>query len=353
MSVKQLKRKTVLENALLLVELNANGDLTRVYDKQAKREVLAQGEVGNALLAFEDRPMNFDAWDIDIFYEDRTEQVSGVESLTVIEAGPLRVGVEIKRQYRSSRIIQRIYLTRDSKRIDFDTFIDWHEHHILLKAAFPVDVLSPEATFDVQWGNVRRPTHRNTSWDMARFETCAHKWADLSEGNYGVALLNDCKYGYDIHDNVIRLSLLKSATNPDDNADQGEHLMSYSLLPHSGDWRGEVIPAAYDLNVPLILRRVSGASGKESLGSLVSVDADYAVIETVKRAEDGNGLIVRLYEDHRNRGTVTLRTGFPLASAQVCNLLEENDLALTVSGSSVQIDLSPYQIVSVRLIPKA
>ena len=113
---------------------------------------------------------------------------------------------------------------------------------MLLKAAFPVDVMSPAATFDVQWGNVERPTHRNTSWDWARFETCAHKWADLSEGNYGVALLNDCKYGYDIHDNVIRLTLLKSATNPDANADQGEHWMTYSLLPHEGDWRDRSHP---------------------------------------------------------------------------------------------------------------
>src|SRR5262249_30252000 len=159
-----------------------------------------------------------------------------------------RAGVEIKRRYRRSQIRQKIYVYHDDKRVDFDTLIDWHEQHILLKAAFPVNVLSPVATFDVQWGNVQRPTHRNTSWDWARFESCAHKWADLSECNYGVALLNDCKYGYDIHANVIRLSLLKSATSPDPTADQGEHVMIYSLLPHLGDWRAGVIPTAYDLN---------------------------------------------------------------------------------------------------------
>lgn len=356
LSITQTDGQSVLENALIRVELNAAGDITRVYDREVDREVLAPGAVANALQVYEDRPMNFDAWDIDIFYEDRMEKIEGVESLTVIEQGPLRAGVEIRRAYGSSTIVQKIYLSSGSKRLDFDTWIDWHEHHILLKAAFPVNVMSPAATFDVQWGNVERPTHRNTSWDWARFETCAHKWADLSEGNYGVAVLNDCKYGYDVYDNVIRLSLLKSATNPDDNADQGEHRMTYSLLPHAGDWRTEVIPAAYDLNDPLILRRVSGGSpGGEAPGALVSVSAPNVVVETVKQAEDGNGIVVRLYEDQRSRGKFTLTTGFALAAAYRCNLLEENDEAepFEVQGNQIQLEITPYQIISLRLIPQA
>ena len=352
-SVKSTKRQTVLENALVRVELNANGNITRLYDKQADREAIAPKSEANLLQAFEDRPMNFDAWDIDIFFEDRTEKIEGVESLKVIEEGPLRVGVEIKRKYKSSSIDQKIYLYSGSKRVDFETRIDWHERHTLLKVAFPVNVMSPAATFDVQWGNVQRPTHRNTSWDWARFETCAHKWADLSEGNYGVAILNDCKYGYDVHDSVIRLSLLKSATSPDENADQGEHLMTYSVLPHEGDWRDEVIPAAYDLNDPLILRRVSSGAGSGKVaGSLVSVSAPNVVIETVKQAEDGNGLIVRLYEDQRNRGKFTLTAGFALAEVQHCNLLEEKESAVEFKGSQVMLDIAPYQIITLRLIPQ-
>ncbi|HVO43389.1 MAG TPA: glycoside hydrolase family 38 C-terminal domain-containing protein, partial [Aggregatilineales bacterium] len=277
----------------------------------------------------------------------------GVESIAIIEQGPLRAGLEIKRSYRRSKIHQKIYFYADSKRIDFDTWIDWGEQHTLLKVAFPVNVMNPMATFDVQWGNVQRPTHRNTSWDWARFETCAHKWADLSEGNYGVAVLNDCKYGYDIHDNVIRLTLLKSATDPDPLADQGEHLMVYSLLPHTGDWRQEVIPAAYDLNDPLILRRVKGgSSGARALHSLVSVSVPNVVVETIKRAEDGNGLIVRLYEDQRNRGPFTLKTGFALSQAYRCNLLEENEQVLRVQDDQVQLDITPYQIITLRLVPR-
>ncbi len=353
LSVGQADGVTILENALLRVEINAAGDVSRVYDKQAEREVLAAGETANQLIVFEDRPMNFDAWDIDIFYEDRAEKIAGVESVTVVEQGALRVGVEIRRRYQHSQIRQTIYLYKDSRRIDFDTWIDWHEHHTLLKAAFPVDVLSPTATFDVQWGNVERPTHRNTSWDWARFETCAHKWADLSEGDYGVALLNDCKYGYDVHDNVIRLTLLKSATSPDPIADEGEHLMTYSLLPHTGDWRAEVIPAAYDLNDPLILQRVSGGTGSAAPESLVAVDASNVVIETVKQAEDGNGIIVRLYEDLRNRGKFTLTTSFPLAHAYHCNLLEVDADEIPVQGGNLVLEIKPYQIINLRLVPQA
>jgi alpha-mannosidase len=352
-SATQAGGLTVLENALLRVEIDAAGDITRLYDRQADREVLPPDARANVLLAFEDRPLNFDAWDIDIFYEDRTEKVEGVESILIREQGLLRAAVEIRRRYRRSEIRQKIYLYRDNKRIDFETWIDWHEQHVLLKAAFPVNVMSPLATFDVQWGNVQRPTHRNTAWDWARFETCAHKWADLSEGNYGVALLNDCKYGYDIHDHVLRLTLLKSATSPDPNADQGEHIMVYGLLPHEGDWREAVVPAAYDLNDPLILRRVrGGTSHTPSLGSLVSVSAPHVVIETVKRAEDGHGLIVRMYENWRNRGKITVKVGFALAEAYHCNLLEANEQALVVEDNQVHLEVTPYQIITLRLVPQ-
>jgi len=345
--------RIVLENALLRVELEtASGEISRLFDKEAGRDVLAPGAVANTLLAFEDRPMNFDAWDIDSYFEDRAERIAQVEKITVVETGPLRVGVEIDRRYRASRIVQKVYLYRGSRRIDFDTWIDWHEQHLLLKVAFPVNILSPVATFDIQWGNVQRPTHRNTSWDWARFETCAHKWADLSESNYGVALLNDCKYGYDVHDNVMRLTLIKSATSPDVTADQGEHVMTYSLLPHPGDWRTGVVHAGYDLNDPVLLRRVqAGRAPETGLLPLVTVDAPHVVIETIKQAEDAQGIIVRLYENERARGRVMLHTGFPLQAAYRCNLLEDRETELEVEENRVCFEVTPYQIVTLRLIP--
>lgn len=351
--VTQMAGVTRIENDLLITEIDAQGDISRIFDKEADREVLAPGAVANVLLAFEDRPMDFDAWDIDIFYEDRTEKVGGVERVSVVENGPLRVAVEISRSYRSSRILQRIYVYRNSKRIDFDTWIDWHEQHTLLKVSFPVNVMSPVATHDVQWGNVERPTHRNTSWDWARFETCAYKWADLSEGNYGVALLNDCKHGYDIHDHTMRLTLLKSATLPDPQADQGEHRMVYSVLPHVGDWRNQVEFDAYDLNDPLILHRQKGeATVSHDRGSLISVSEPNVIVETIKRAEDGNGIIVRLFENHRFRNRVLIRPGFEISEAYVCNLLEANLEAIPLREGQIPLDVTPYQIITLRLIPR-
>jgi len=222
----------------------------------------------------------------------------------------------------------------------------------MLKVAFPVEVFSPVATYEIQWGNVQRPTHRNTSWDWARFETCAHKWVDLSEGDYGVSLLNDCKYGHDIRDNVIRLTLLRSPTMPDPMADFGEHRFVYSLYPHRGGWDEKVQAEAYALNDPIIVSSYEWGRPGDPVTrhlSLVTCSAPNVVIETVKRAEDGDGIIVRLYESHRKRGAVTVRFAFAVGSAWETNLLEENQAELPVSDGEVSLKLRPYQIVTLRV----
>ncbi len=278
-------------------------------------------------------------------------------SVTVEENGPLRATVEIRRRILHSGYVQRISLSHNSPRLDIETTIDWRERHIMLKVAFPVDILSPTATYEIQWGNVERPTHRNTSWDWARFETCAQKWVDLSEGDYGVSLLNDCKYGHDIHHNVMRISLLRSPTMPDPEADQGTHHFVYSLLPHAKRWNETTVAAAYALNdPPLAVGSQRNAAATRApkpslLSSFVRVDAPNVVIETVKRAEDGNGVIVRLYETQRRRGEVTLTAGFPLAAAWRANLLEEVQESLRCSGPQVTYLIKPYEIVTLRLVP--
>ncbi len=208
--------------------------------------------------AFEDRPLIWDAWDVDIFYDDKMWLADPATSVNVVEAGPLRATLEVKRRVLNSELVQRISLRHDAAQVDFDTWIDWQDRHIMLKVAFPADVLTPQATYEIQWGNVERPTHRNTSWDWARFETCAQKWVDLSEGDYGISVLNDCKYGHDIRDNVVRISLLRGATSPDPTADIGEQRFSYSLRPHAGSWDEQTVAAAYALNDPLIA--VSGVA---------------------------------------------------------------------------------------------
>ena len=215
-------------------------------------------------------------------------------------------------------------------------------------------MLSPRATYDIQWGNVERPTHRNTSWDWARFESCAHKWVDLSEADYGVSLLNDCRYGYDIGGNVIRLTVLRGATFPDPDADLGMHEFTYSLLPHLGDWRTETVREAYALNDPLIVRGVvrgGGGAAATRCDALLTADNPNVAIVTVKQAEDGNGLIVRLYEFARSRGPVGIAAGFPLAAATATDLHEQPIAGLPVADGAVRLDITPYQIATLRLSP--
>lgn len=349
---------TQLENEHLRVELDADGDIVRIYDKVAHREVLPDGTVANQFQAFEDRPKMWDAWDIDIYYDDRMWLAEPAESVRVVESGPLRAALEIKRQILHSTFTQRISLAYNSRCLDFHTTIDWQERHILLKVAFPVEVFSPQAAYEIQWGCVQRPTHRNTSWDWARFETCAQKWVDLSEGGYGVSLINDCKYGHDIHGQVLRLSLLRGSTLPDPGADLGEHHFSYSLFPHQGGLDEATAAAAYAFNDPLIVytpREISESLPDRNIESapysLVSCQSPNLIIETVKWAEDGQGLIVRLYEFQRKRGPIVILTGFPLAAAWETNLLEENQRSLEIEEDKLRLQVRPYQIITLRLVP--
>lgn len=347
---------TVLENSMIRVEFNQDGDITRIFDKRVQREVLAPNSLANQFQAFEDRPKYWDAWDLDIFYDDKMWTAEPASSVRVLERGPLRATLEIERRILHSRYTQRISLAYNSPLLDIETSIDWRERHILLKVAFPVDILSPTATYEIQWGNVQRPTHRNTSWDWARFETCAQKWVDLSEGDYGVSVLNNGKYGHDIRDNVIRVSLLRSPTSPDPLADQGPHTFTYSLLPHTGIWDERTISAAYALNDPLIVHTTTSLdemqkSAGERLGSLVAFEQPNIIIETIKQAEDGQGLIVRFYESQRRRGPVTLTASFPLQTVWHTNLLEQNQRELAAESWRVTLSVHPYEIVTLRLIP--
>ncbi len=410
-----------LENDFIRIELNAAGDITRIFDKSAQREALPEGALANQFQAFEDRPLSWDAWDIDIFYDDKIWLSDPATSIEVIESGPLRATLEIKRRILNSEYSQRISLTHNSPRLDFKTHIDWQERKILLKVAFPVNVLSPTATYEIQWGNVERPTHRNTSWDWARFETAAQKWVDLSEGDYGVSLLNDCKYGHDIYENVIRLTLLRGTTAPDPLADLGEHSFKYSLYPHSGSWGMETVREAYALNNPLIVYKSQATSHKarpefiegsqgarpalslskgrksqiasngsqvasgtshsahrttmesniqhptsdlqpfdeaqdksqiDHLQSLITVNRPNIIIETIKRAEDGNGVIVRMYESRRRRGPFKLTSNFPLSGAWRANILEQNQEEIPAQGTKLNFSIKPYQILTLRLIPE-
>jgi alpha-mannosidase len=342
-----------LENQLIRVNLNSDGDIISIFDKELQREIIPSGFVANQFQIFEDRPLTYDAWDIDIFYDDKVEFAKPAESIKIVENGELRKTLEIKRSIASSTYTQRISLSHASKQIDFATTIDWQERYKLLKVAFPVDILSPKATYEIQWGNVERSTHKNTSWDWARFETCAHKWVDLSEGDYGVSLINDCKYGHDIHDNVIRLSLLRGPTIPDPFADLGEHEFRYSLLPHAGVWNEVTQAAAYALNDPIIVHEKTSNNNERNQTEPIQVfstNSKNVLIETIKKAEDGNGYILRLYESHRKRGVIEIAACFPIKTAWETNLLEENLSQCSISTGRIQIEFKPFEIKTLRVV---
>lgn len=340
-----------LENEFLKIRFNTRGELTSVYDKEMKREVLAEGQAGNVFEVYEDKPLMFEAWDIELYYLDKRLSTGGMADFDIIQRGPLCATLRVRKNVLNGTVEQYISVYRGSRRVDFDTRIEWCNKDTLLKAAFPVAVHAAEATYDIQFGNVSRPTHWNTSWDWARFETCAQKWIDLSEGDYGVSLLNNGKYGHDVHDGVMRLTLIKCASAPDPMADVGEHRFAYSLYPHPGDWRAARIPRkAYEFNVPVLIGE--GAWKHPSLpeGSpFVSVDRGDVIVETVKMAEKEDAAVVRLFECYNQRGPLTLTFHKPIRAASECNLLERQDRKLTPTGNRLRLAVQPYEIKTVKV----
>ncbi|HVW33929.1 MAG TPA: alpha-mannosidase [Acidimicrobiia bacterium] len=342
---------TSLTNAHLHLEWNEAGVLTRILDRDHDRDVLAPGAVGNLFQLHEDTPRNWDAWDVDPDYADRCTDLAGPADIEILDAGGLSGSIRFRRSFGASTIDQTMVLAAGSRRIDFVTEVDWREDHKFLKVAFPVAVHAPAARFEVQFGHLARPTHANTSFEQARFEVCAQRWADLSEAGYGVALLNDCKYGYDVRGNRLRLSLLRAPTAPDPLCDRGRHRFTYALLPHGADLT-PVIAAGYALGAPLQVRpgrRAGAGSPLPAEHSLVSVSDPGFVVETVKAADDGRGVIIRGYEALGGRRRVCLTPGRPCTTAVRTDLLERDGEPVEVQDGAIGLVVRPFELVTLRL----
>ena len=319
--------------------------ITSLIDTRCGRQLAKEGEALNRIVCYENRPHNYDAWDVNIYYDERSWEVDNLVSSEIVSEGPVMTKLRNEYKFNNSTIVQHVVFYKAIDRIDFETWVDWKEQHYLLKAHFPVDVFYNEATYDIQYGNVKRATHKNTSWDVARFEVCAHKWMDVSEGNYGFSLMNDCKYGHSVDENSVALTLLKSSTSPNTHADQEEHNFTYSIMPHSGDWRVAATPEmAYMLNVPVTA--VSGCGGRGKLESFASVDCENVMIESVKHALKGEGTVIRLYENYGERAHVTLTLGTNPKSVRSISLMEDDQGAVEFTGNTVEFDIKPYEIVS-------
>lgn len=335
-----------LETPYYCLTLNEAGQIARLYDKTWEREVLAPGTRGNVMQIFEDKPIDYDAWDIDIFYQEKMREITDLICFEIRECGPLRLVVHMEWKYMNSTISQDMILYGYSRRIDFVTKVDYHEVHQLLKAAFPVDIRSTYATYDVQYGNVRRPNHWNTSWDQARFESVAHRWADLSERDYGVSILNDCKYGHDIKDNVIRITLLKAANHPDHLQDQGEHAFTYALLPHGGDFvEGRVVQEAFALNDPMTA--VPGQQNQRG-GSFLTIDKEQIELDAVKKSEDGSAIVVRFHEFAGSRQKVTVKPGFGFRFWAESDL-RERPMGNWMESKEICINMKPFEIKTILI----
>ena len=340
-----------MENDFFRLTLDEKGTFTSIFDKRNNREVLKNGQRGNVITAYEDYPREYDNWEMSSYYTEKHWEADNVESVEILNEGE-RSGLKITKKFKNSTIVQSIYLYNNIDKIDFETYMDWKESHLILKTAFPVDVNTNKATYDIQFGSVERPTHKNTSWDAARFEVCAHKYCDLSEYGYGVSLMNDCKYGHAIHDGVMSLTLLKCGTFPDPEADKCEHTFTYSLFPHAGDFReAGTIKKAYDLNIPMVCKKAGDNKGTLSNEySLFSVNCENVIFETAKKAETEDSIILRGCEYYNKRTTATINFGFPVKEVYLCDMLENNIQKLNVVDNSVAIDFKPFEINTIKVI---
>lgn len=354
-----------LENDRICVRFAADGAIVSLYDKAAGREAIAPGECANRLAVYRDPG---DAWDFPMDYAESAPAIMQLASAAARVDGPAAVLTQTYTLGHST-LTQEIRLTAGSPLLAFAARAVWRETAAMLRVAFPVAIEATEATYEIQFGHIRRPTHRNTAWDLARDEVAGQKWADLSQRDYGVALLNDCKYGHKIKGHVIDLDLIRSAPYPGPQlvqdadvtpgephhgySDQCEHEFRYALYPHAGDVAaGGVARAAYEFNHPLrVVETPSQAGDWPRAGSFLQVDAPGVIVEAVKRAEDGRGLIVRLYEGAAAGAQAHVRFGFPVALAESVNLLEEGGEPAALQADTAALAFRPFEIKTLRVLP--
>jgi len=326
------------------VRFDKAGRIVSLVDKASGREVVAPGGALNSILVGEEVPLANDNWDIDSDYTRKMCAEDRLVTREVVADGPLQL--RIRSEYKvaqGSSVTQDMIFHAGSPQVDFETMIDWDDKHQLLKAGFDLNVATEDARHEIQYGHVHRPTHQNRPYDQARFEVCAHKWTDLSENGFGVAILNDCKYGVSVVGNQLGLSLIKSGTHPDWRGDKGRHLVTYSLLPHACAFSVEsVVRPAYELNVPAITHLASARS--KGFDGFLCVDAPNVIVESVKWAEKGNAFVVRLYEAGKAGCAVRVKFNTKVRSVSETNMLEEKPKKLDLRKDAVAFNLRPFEI---------
>lgn len=342
---------STFENAFYRVSFDENRNISSYFDIETGRAVAPEKAALGRLIAYEDRAHNHEAWDIKCYYGEKFWNIDNVKASEIIENGAVRTVMKVEREFNLSTITQYFIFYPHTARIDVFYDIDWHEKRIALKADYPVDVNAVEATFDIQFGNLKRTAHENTTWDYAQFEVCGHKWADLSDNGFGFSVLNDCKYGWSVKDGHIKPTLLRSATSPNHDQDRERHTFTYAMLAHGGDVSASpVVNEAYDLNVPLTVAHTGAHDGSlPGQFSLINTDKSNIIIETVKKAEDSDSVIVRLYETWNSRTETEISFGRPVKSVSECNLMEEKDAPLALTDGKLALTFRPFEIKTIKL----
>jgi alpha-mannosidase len=327
-------------------------ELSEAIGRQPTKEPGAQARealssTGNRLRIFDDKPLDYDAWELEHYHSETGQDCQPADSHN-LEVIPLRAQLTFTFKIGSkSTMTQTVRLDAHSRRLEFHCQVDWNESHKFLKVLFPVSVSADNATYETQFGAVERPTHYNTPYDAARFEVPALKWADLSEHGFGVALLTDCKYGFSVVGNDMQISLLRSPKAPDPQSDMGKHAFAYAIYPHNGTWQeGKVVAEALKFNYPILW---SSSTGSPDIASFASTNDLNLVLDTIKKAEDSDAVIVRLYECHGARGTTYLRTALPFKTARFCNLLEDKGNGAKIIDGMVEIPYLPFEVITLLL----
>lgn len=330
---------------LYTIKFDEMYNIVSLFDKENNREV-ANGKL-NELIVYEDKPMWHDNWDIDEYYSEKSYKIDKIVSFKVLENGPLYLLIEIKKQISNSEIVQKMYIYKNEIKIDFVTEIDWKNSQHLLKAHFPVNIHTNFATFDIQFGNVVRPNHKNTSWDRARFECGAHKYIDLSEPNYGVSILNDCKYGHSVDFNNMAITLIKSGIEPNEYTDIEKHYITYSLYVHKNDLaHSNVVQKSYELNYPLLA--IKGTLINDNF-SFLNVDKDNIIVETIKNSYDKNGIILRIYESINSYTNSEIKLNKKYKKAYICDALENNLEEIKIVNNKIKLQFSGFEFKTIRL----
>ncbi len=339
--------KNSIENEYLKVSLDKNKNIISIYDKKNCREILKNGK-SIRFVSYEDLPQKYDAWELPHYYTEKEYSVNEVISCEVVRDN-CGAGIKTVRKLSDSVITDTVYLYDDKDIVEFNDNIDWKSNHIILKREFPIDIVSDKVSCEIQYGYADRVNHRNTSWDEAKFEVCAHKYVDVSESDYGVSIINDSKFGHGLYNNDITLTLLRSPKNPDPYCDMKEHKIKYALCPHKGSLaQSDTLKKAYEINNEAMVVPAVGGGSLPDTYTPISVKNNELIVEALKIAENGDGVVVRVYEPLRKRGTAEINLGFG-KEAVLCDMLENELEKLEITDGKIILPYKPFEIITVKI----